>query len=410
LLKLPAGFRYRTLGWAGDTLRDGTPCPAAHDGMGVVGARDGRVLLVRNHEIVADAGAYGPASLQYDSAAGGGTVTLEVDAKTGELHAAWPSLAGTLQNCAGGTTPWGTWLSCEEYVHEGPAIKLGSADTASRFLPRLKREHGFVFEVDPAGAKPPALLEGMGQFRHEAAVVHEPSGIVYLTEDREPRAGFYRYVPKQRGALAAGGRLQMLRARGAADLRRGLKVGQRWRAAWVDIEEPGRGHSPGAADGSGVLMQGLEAGGTSFTRLEGCFATRDAIYFTATNGGDAAAGQVWVYHPADETLALVHETRGPDSIRYPDNIAFSPRGGLVVCEDGDRPGQMLWGIDARGAAFPFAQNHVVLENGPHGFTGDYRGSEWAGTCFSPDGTWMYANIYHPGFTVAITGPWRRGLV
>jgi hypothetical protein len=410
LLTLPAGFSYRSFGWAGDVLADDTPTPTAHDGMGVVAAHGDVLTLVRNHEVVTDTGAFGAQRIQYDPVAGGGAVTLEFDARQGKLLRAWPSLAGTIQNCAGGVTPWGTWLSCEEYVYEGGPSDAIGVDSAAKFLPRLQREHGFVFEVDPSGQRAPVALEALGQFRHEAAAVHAASGIVYLTEDREPRAGFYRFVPNTPGRLADGGRLQMLRAERGKDLRRGLRVGQAWKTSWVEIGEPGRGHSPGRQDGSGVLNQGLAAGGSAFTRLEGCLATDKAIYFTSTNGGNAASGQVFVYYPAQERLALLFESTGLGSVNYPDNIALSPRGGLVLCEDGDRQGQVLFGLSRNGELFPFARNDVRLDGTPHGLVGDYRGSEWAGCCFSPDGQWLFANIYHPGFSVAITGPWRDGLI
>ncbi len=410
LLKLPKGFSYRSFGWTGEPLADGTPTPGAHDGMGIVSVRGDTLTLVRNHELVTDRGAFGPQALHYDPVAGGGTVTLEIDVREGRLLKAWPSLAGTLQNCAGGVTPWGTWLSCEEYVAERTADGAITTDRAGRSLGRLQREHGFVFEVDPAGAKAPVALEAMGQFRHEAAAVHAPTGHVYLTEDRVPRAGFYRFVPNERGNLAAGGRLQMLQATGSKFLHRGLRPGRSWRTSWVDIEDPGRGHRPGRQDGIGVLAQGLAAGATAFTRLEGCWAGDEAIHFTATSGGDNYAGQVWVYYPGEERVALLFESSGRDSIYYPDNIAFSPRGGMLICEDGARLGNLMWGMTAQGEPFVFAQNDVRLSGQPFGLRGDYRAIEWAGCCFSPDGKWLFANIYAPGFTVAITGPWKEGLV
>jgi secreted PhoX family phosphatase len=411
LLLLPRGFSYRTLGWAGTPLADGTPTPRAHDGMGIVAAHGSTLTLVRNHEMVHDDGAFGPRDIAWDRAAGGGTVTLEIDAGEATLKRAWPSLSGTLQNCAGGITPWGTWLSCEEYVHEEGPKSARSRDEGAKFLTGLTREHGFVFEVDPAGAKPPVPLYDMGQFRHEAAVVHARSGIVYLTEDREPVAGFYRFLPKQPGRLAAGGRLQMLQAVGASDLRRGLSVGPRGPVRGVAIAEPGRGHSAGTTDGRGVVRQGIVAGGTRFTRLEGIFATDSTIWFTATNGGDAACGQVFAYHPADEEIALLVESPGREFLDYPDNLCFSPRGGLVLCEDSKRDDtQHLYGMTPAGEIFPFARSNMVLDKALHGFRGDYRGAEWAGSCFSPDGRWLFANLYDPGCTVAITGPWREGLI
>lgn len=410
LLLLPPGFSYRTFGWADDPLADGTPTPAAHDGMGVVAHSGDKLVLVRNHELVTDGGAFGGEAIRYDAAAGGGTVTLEIDARDAKLLRAFPSLSGTLQNCSGGTTPWGTWLSCEEYVHEGAPTDAVGIDSAARFLPRLEKEHGFVFEVDPSGKRAPQLLEGLGQFRHEAAVVDPRSGIVYLTEDREPHSGFYRFVPRERGKLAGGGKLQMLKAKSYAEMIRGLRKDQASDVEWVDIDDPGRGHSVGRQDGSGVLEQGIARGASVFSRLEGCFAGDDAIWFVSTNGGDASSGQVFVYRPREEKIALHFESTGVDSVSYPDNLCPSPRGGMLLCEDGSRLGQLIWGLSGSGELFPFARNNAQIANGPHGITGDFRASEWAGTCFSPDGRWLFANVYAPGFSVAITGPWRRGLI
>jgi len=399
LLALPDGFTYRTFGWAGEAMTDGTPTPGRHDGMGVVRRRGNEILLVRNHEQTGDTGAFGPAEIQYDRVATGGTSTITFDLKSGLAGSASPSLAGTMQNCAGGVTPWGTWLSCEEW-----ASNVG--DTSEP----LTQPHGFVFEVDPAGG-PPRRLDDCGQFEHEAAAIDVATGDVYLTEDAEPRAGFYRMRPRAPGDLAQGGQLQMLGVVGRTDLRRGVPHGAKFKTRWLDIAEPTRVHTPGMVDARGVLGQGLDSGGAAFTRLEGCFATNRAVYFTSTDGGDAASGQVWMYVPRDEELHLVFESRSREQLNYPDNLCFSPRGSLVLCEDGNRAGgQYLFGLGKDNGLFAFARNQVVLDRPVLGHSGDFRRSEWTGTCFSPDGRWLFANVQAPGFSVAITGPWRRGLI
>lgn len=399
LLALPDGFSYRSFGWAGEPMSDGTPTPGLHDGMGVVRRRGTEILLVRNHEQTGATGAFGPAEIQYDRVATGGTSTISFDVNSGYAGSATPSLAGTMQNCAGGVTPWGTWLSCEEWPSN-------VGDTSEP----LTKPHGFVFEVSASGG-PPRRLDDCGQFSHEAAAVDVATGDVYMTEDRDPRAGFYRMRPRLPGDLARGGQLQMLGVVGRDDLRRGVRPGAKFKTRWVDIAEPTRVHTPGRVDALGVLGQGLESGGVAFTRLEGCFATNRGIYFTSTDGGDAAAGQVWMYMPREEELRLVFEARSREQLNYPDNLCFSPRGGLVLCEDGNRTGgQYLFGLGDDNGLFPFARNQVVLDRPVHGHTGDFRGTEWAGTCFSPDGRWLFANVYAPGFSVAITGPWRRGLI
>ncbi|HVF33912.1 MAG TPA: alkaline phosphatase PhoX, partial [Candidatus Saccharimonadia bacterium] len=247
-------------------------------------------------------------------------------------------------------------------------------------------------------------------FRHEAAVVHEPSGHVYMTEDREPRAGFYRFVPARRERLAGRGVLEMLKLARPRELRGALPLGTELAVEWVRVEHPDRAHTPGTTDGLGVFTQGHDRGGAVFARGEGCHATRDAIYFTATNGGAGACGQLFAYYPFRQTLALLFESPDPETLDYPDNVCFSPRGGLVICEDGVREGKLLQGLSATGGLFPFARNDVVLHGAPFGHAGDFRRAEWAGACFSRDGRWLFANVYSPGFSVAITGPWRSGLI
>ena len=404
LLRLPEGFTYRSFGWTGEALADGTPTPAAHDGMGVVRAGGDRLTLVRNHEVVLANGAFGPAASHYDPRCGGGTVTLEFDAAKGEMVAARASLSGTLQNCAGGITPWNSWLSCEEFV-SAAGVPAATADG----MATLQHDHGFVFEVPADGASRAEPLIGLGQFRHEAATVHAPSGHVYLTEDMEPTAGFYRFIPKQRGELIRGGRLQMMKVEGREDMRSGLAVGQRYQTRWVEIEHPERGFEPERNDVRGVQRQGLSQGAARFTRLEGCIATQDEIFFVATNGGDATCGQVFAYYPEREELVLIFESPDQETLDYPDNVVVSPRGGLVLCQDSGGGTQHLYGLTRGGELFTFARNNVRLEE-HRGFSGDFRESEWAGACFSPDGRWLFANIQSPGFTVAITGPWRDGLI
>ena len=249
----------------------------------------------------------------------------------------------------------------------------------------------------------------MGQRLHEAAAVHVASGDVYLTEDLRPRAGFYRFVPDVPGQLQRGGSLWMLKAKGAADLRRGHRAGDRFAVEWVRIEHPERGIGPdGEPDGN--VREGVANGGSVFVRLEGCYAHGDTIYFTSTSGGDAASGQVWAYDAKASVLQLVYESPAQETLYYPDNLAMSPRGGLILCQDSYRQeAQSLFGLTPEGGLFEFARNSTRLD-GEQGFRGEFHNSEFAGACFSPDGRWLFVNVYTPGYTVAITGPWKEGLI
>ncbi len=398
LLQLPEGFRYISHGWTGDTMSDGVTTPDRHDGMGVIGADGDQLTLCRNHEVEKARKAFGPPSITYDNKCGGGCTKLTFNTKEGHWLKSWAGLSGTSRNCAGGPTPWGSWLSCEEIV--------GNISGDDKF--DYSTDHGWIFEVPadkPTTADP---LRDMGCFIHEAVAVDPDTGYVYETEDNKTSAGFYRFIPKQKGILAKGGKLQMLSVAGRLDLRNGIRNGQTFDVSWVEIDDPRRGHSPGTMDFLGVFSQGKRLGGSTFARLEGLWYGNGVVYLVSTNGGDAENGQVWEYDPRTEQLRLVFESPSAKVLEKPDNVTVSPRGGIVLCEDGDLAPQRLQGLTPDGRLFPFAANNVVLNGEKNGFKGDYRRQEWCGACFSPDGKWLFVNMQKPGITHAITGPWNDG--
>lgn len=415
LLMLPRGYRYRSMAWAGEALSDGYVSPGACDGMGVVADSNGLVTLIRNHELRGSSGPIGDPKKAWD-VNGGGTSTLRFDTQSERLTDARISLGGTLNNCAGGVTPWGTWLSCEEAPYTPEFAGMGG-DLKQKLwkLGKTQKTHGHVFEVHPDGESDPKPILAMGQFYHEAAAIDPQSGIVYMTEDTAPDAGLYRYIPKIPGQLHAGGALQMLKVDGHPRLTGALTLNQPMAFGWVDIEDPERGHTPGTHDGAGVVNQGLRAGGTAFVALEGCIHHEGSIYFTSKAGGGAEAGQVFRMDIARETIELIFEASERGSFSGPDNIVISPQGSLIICEDRlgmSTQGQYLAGLDETGSLFAFCQINPDLR-------ATYRGhnlqktaskSEWAGACFSADGQWMFVNIYNPGVTLAITGPWQEGPV
>ncbi|HLS47013.1 MAG TPA: alkaline phosphatase PhoX [Gemmatimonadales bacterium] len=397
-LALPAGFSYTVLTRTGKPMTDGTPTPGAFDGMAAFALPNGNVRLICNHEnrdTARTARPKGDVSKAYDARAGGCTTSLEVRIAEGgapEVVRDFISLNGTIVNCAGGPTPWQSWLTCEESV-EGKSRGW-------------EQEHGYIFEV-PAAAESevtPVPLKAMGRFIHEAVAVDPETGIVYETEDRLV-AGFYRFIPSSRGVLAEGGRLEMLAIddRPNYDTADGQQVGDTFGVHWVPIENPDpRGAS---GDSAAVFAQGFTRGAARFARLEGCWWGDDSVYFHSTNGGDAKLGQVWQYRPtgADRgELTLVFESPSADVLDYPDNVTVSPRGGIVICEDGGGE-QFIRGLTPDGRIFPFARN--TLNN-----------TEFAGACFSPDGRTLFLNIMgsttdagtQQGATIAIQGPWENG--
>ena len=400
LLQLPDGFRYLSYGWQKDPLEGGQPTPGAHDGMAVIAAQDGVLTLCRNHEVGKNNQSFAPQASTYDPVSAGGCTNLQFDTRAGKFVKAWASISGTVRNCAGGPTPWGSWLTCEETV-------VGAGQSQDIQLTKCTLDHGWIFEVPaktPATGKP---LKDMGRFVHEAVAVDPKTGYVYETEDAKT-AGFYRFIPNKSGQLTDGGQLWMMRVTGQPDLRGGVKIGSQFPVTWVRIEDPHRAHSPKTADGLGVYSQGKEQGGTTFARLEGCWYGEGKIYLNSTSGGAARKGQVWEYDPAGESLRLVFESPSGKTLENPDNITVSPRGGLVLCEDGDQTPQRLHGLTRSGQLFTLAAGNVVLKGEKNGFRGDYRNSEWCGACFSPDGQWLFVNLQEPGITLAITGPWQDG--
>jgi hypothetical protein len=394
--------------------------------MAAFAGNDGTVILVRNHEVNGPGAAFGDAAAAYDPMARGGTTTVEVT-RYGEVLHARTSLNGTQMNCAGGATPWGSWISCEETVN-GPDV--GADFTGVSNVP-LQERHGFLFEVPARGESDGQPITKAGRFAHEAVAVDPRVGDLYLTEDNFGfPSGFYRFRPRRNpmktGRLHDAGRLQMLAVKGIpnADLAATQAPGATYRSTWVDIDDPDPSfpYTPGepaptANDVaiSHVANQGLAQGAARFSRLEGATYHDGIVYFCSTQGGGPAEptnsdtvqgwgngfGQVWAYDTRGGRLHLVYQSPGADALDFPDNVTTSRRGTLVLCEDHDNDNYVR-GLTRRGALIDIALNRMVSSAGAPRF-----GDEFAGATFSPDGHTLFVNIQaSQGITYAIWGPWR----
>jgi len=434
LLSLPNKFQYTAISIRGQQMSDGNLVPGDHDGMAVFRGRRGEYILVRNHELSPDEneagnlqGCLAANGQQYDSFAGaasglggGGTTTIVVD-RRGNVVKDYVSLGGTIRNCAGGPTYWGSWISCEENV------STPSNDSQATV------KHGYNFEVpsELGEAVEPIPLIAMGRMNHEAVSVDVRSGNVYQTEDRGDSA-YYKFVPNVRrpngfGDLQKGGDLyamrikpgqrsnctgellteggvvtddgQIVRSFDGVDTRglaRGANgsmlpfLGQPLAIEWVKIEDVD-------PDEDTLRFEAQDKGATVWWRGEGAWFQGGKHYWVCSGAGDAGEGQVWCYDPETETVTLVVESTDENLLDGPDNITVARDGTLYLCEDGSSGSfgepnfsQRVVGVDANGGLFNFCQNLLTT-------------AEFAGACFSLNGRYMFVNVQGPGITYCI---WR----
>jgi secreted PhoX family phosphatase len=266
-IQLPSGFTSRVIARSTQTVSgtshiwhsapDGGDCFA--DGTGWI--------YVSNAELGSGAG--GVSAIKFNSSA--------------QITAAYSILSGTDRNCAGGRTPWNTWLSCEEV------------------------DRGYVYETDPWGVSPAVRRDAMGRFKHEAAAADPDREVIYLTED-ESDGCFYRFTPTSWGNLSSG-TLQVLKEVSGV-------------LSWATVPDP---------DGSPTRTRKQVSGAKVFKGGEGAYYRAGICYFT-TKGDN----RVWAYDAVNNSLAIVYDdnlTSNPP-LTGVDNLTAAPVGDLYVAEDG----------------------------------------------------------------------------
>jgi hypothetical protein len=336
-IRLPAGFASREVARSlvpvPGTL---TPWHLSPDGGATFPTAGGGWIYVSNSETLVVGGA--------------GAIVFGVD---GSVRDAYRILTGTNLNCAGGPTPWGTWLSCEE--HDG----------------------GQVWECDPTRPSQGVARPAMGVFKHEAAAVDPVGKRVYLTED-QPDGRLYRFTPDQYPSLVRG-RLEVARVSGP---------GPGGTVEWLAVPN---------ASGNPPTRTQVPAS-TAFKGGEGAWYDSGVVYFT-TKGDN----RVWSYTAAQSRLEVVYDaaTSSGSPLRGVDNVTVARSGDLYVAEDGDD--MQLCIIARERTVAPFLQ--VVGQ----------AGSEITGPAFTPGGDRLYFSSQRGtdttgiglGITYEVRGPFRR---
>nr|WP_296072481.1 alkaline phosphatase PhoX [uncultured Actinoplanes sp.] len=427
ILALPEGFSYAVVTRTGVTRLDRGQglTPSSHDGMAAYDAGRGRYTLIQNHEI--DPGdTHGVPHVKgtvYDPGAvdAGGCTVISTD-RAGRNLGEFVALSGTVANCAGGPTPWGTWLTCEETEDRaGEAWQEGDRSGV------LQKDHGYVFEVHADGSADPRPIKCLGRYAHEALAIDKDRTHIYLSEDAsKPNGLFYRWtapagvkvgpgvltrLSPTAGVLAA---MQIIMDDGSVlpDVAylTSAQLGRPFPVRWVEVPERD-------AKTTSVRKQFTDGQVTRGRKFEGVWGTDEGVYVVnsfAWSDGELPAdavphdGMVWFYNYRSETIQLVtyfpHQSTAEDGApaKYtdmtfdgPDNVTVTPWGSLVLAEDGKGASHVL-------SSFPGGPTYAIARN-------QLNDSEFCGPTFSDDAKVLFVNMQDPGLTLAITGPWEKYL-
>jgi hypothetical protein len=345
-LVLPEGFSARLIAKGGAPVVGTTyDFPFFPDGSSTFALSDGGWILAVNAEIPVARGT--PPPVGGGTQRGGGASGIRF-APDGSVRAAYRILDGTSTNCAGGKTPWGTWMSCEEV------------------------DDGLVYECDPSGEKPAVSRPYMGTFKHEAVCVDPGGKRLYLTEDVGD-GGFYRFTPDNYPDCSVG-RLEI--ASVAAD--GGVR--------WTRIPDPSAATTPTRKQ---VAM-------TQFKRGEGTWFDGGIVYVATTSDN-----KIHAYDPATETIEVIYDQAvGPGPLTGVDNVTAAPSGDIYVCEDNGTNELDIGILTPEGVVGRF-----LTATGPQ-----HEQSELTGVCFDPSGKRMYfgaqRSLGGPGALFEVTGPFR----
>lgn len=305
-------------------------------------------------------------------------------AADGTVVEAYDILTGSQSNCAGGLTPWGTWLSCEEWESDADAISYAG---------------GRVFECDPFDPAGALDRPALGRFKHEMAAADPVRQQLYLSEDQTDGL-LYRYTPPTGtwggGAALEGGVLEAMAMDGSGAV------------TWVPIADHMDPAAPTAPLRTSV------PGATPFDGGEGLVYDDGHVYL-ATKGDD----RIWDLDVEAQRMTVLYDSHehAEPVLSGVDNIAVSSVHDLYVSEDGGNLEVCV--ITPERVVFP-----IVRLTGPqHGLeqpTPLPLMSEVTGLALSPDGNRLYLNSQRgmglaglpvgpgPGILYEITGPFRGG--